>query len=98
MGSRRQPHHVLQRTETRLAQARFATVTGAKLSEDEWRKKLSVEEYHVLREKGTERPYTGAFDDFYPEEGHFTCAGTQCKVPFFIVIPEWLNRIGCRLR
>ena len=44
------------------------------LSEQEWKEKLTPEEYHILREKGTERPFSGEYDKFY-EDGTYKCAG-----------------------
>ena len=43
------------------------------LGEDEWRRKLAPEQYHVLREKGTETPFTGSLlhND---KEGTYACA------------------------
>lgn len=40
---------------------------------DEWKKELSEEQYSVLRMKGTERPFTGKFEDHYIP-GTYTCA------------------------
>ncbi len=49
-------------------------------TEDEWKQKLSDEEYHVLREKGTEKPFTGKYNDF-KEVGTFYC--NACGNPVF---------------
>lgn len=41
-------------------------------TEEEWKKKLTPEEYAVLREKGTEQPFSGKYVDM-KETGHFAC-------------------------
>lgn len=43
-------------------------------SDAEWQKKLKPAQYHILREKGTEPPFSGTFNTHY-FEGIYTCAG-----------------------
>jgi peptide-methionine (R)-S-oxide reductase len=50
------------------------------MSEDDWRKKLTPEQYQVLRKHGTERAGTSPLDHFY-EPGTYYCAG--CGAPLF---------------
>ena len=45
-----------------------------KLSEAEWRKKLTRAEFRILREAGTERPYTSPLND-EKRAGTYVCAG-----------------------
>ena len=47
-------------------------MANVKKTEDEWREKLSEEQYRVLRQKGTEVPYSGEFV-YSKEKGEYTC-------------------------
>lgn len=48
-------------------------------TEDEWRAVLTEEQYHVLREEGTERPYTGELLK-NKEAGTYHCAACNLKL------------------
>ncbi|MFX1434858.1 MAG: peptide-methionine (R)-S-oxide reductase MsrB [Promethearchaeota archaeon] len=50
------------------------------ISEEEWKKKLSKEQYYVLRQKGTEKPFTGKYWENH-ENGTYYCSG--CGTPLF---------------
>jgi methionine-R-sulfoxide reductase len=50
------------------------------LSDAEWRERLTPEQYHVLREHGTERAFAGKYDKL-KDQGIYQCAG--CGLPLF---------------
>ena len=49
-------------------------------AQDKWKEKLTQEQYKVMREKGTEVPFTGKYANFH-EKGVFVCSG--CGVELF---------------
>lgn len=49
-------------------------------SEEQWKKELTEEEYRVLREKGTERPFSGKYY-LHQEDGVYYCGA--CGNPLF---------------
>ncbi len=49
-------------------------------TDDDWKRELTPEQYHVLREAGTERPGSSALLEEH-RPGTFTCAG--CGAPLF---------------
>jgi peptide methionine sulfoxide reductase msrA/msrB len=51
-----------------------------KKSEKEWKAVLTPEQFEITRKQGTERPFTGKYNDFW-EQGVYVCAG--CGTPLF---------------
>ncbi len=49
-------------------------------TDSEWRKELTPEQYNILREKGTERPFTSELEENY-DGGTYVCAA--CGNPLF---------------
>jgi methionine-R-sulfoxide reductase len=68
-----QPKQTIATTETKK-------MDNLPKTEAEWKAKLTEDEYYILRQKGTERPYTGKFL-MHNEKGMYTCRG--CGAPLF---------------
>ncbi|VTU15277.1 Peptide methionine sulfoxide reductase MsrB [Variovorax sp. SRS16] len=60
--------------------ARAAKAYEFTLSDDEWKKRLTPDQYAVLRHAGTERPFSSPLDH-EKRAGVFACAG--CQLPLF---------------
>jgi peptide-methionine (R)-S-oxide reductase len=48
-------------------------------TESEWEDELTPEQYHILREKGTELPFTGEYDSLF-DPGTYSCAACGTKL------------------
>ena len=55
-------------------------MTIKKKTESEWKKLLSTEQYKILRDKGTELPFSGKYNSHF-EDGVYLCAG--CNTTLF---------------
>ena len=60
-------------------------------SENEWKKELTKMEFYVLREKGTERAFSGDLWD-NKKEGTYTCAA--CELPLFESETKYVSGTG----
>ena len=62
-----------------------------KKSNEEWKKQLSPDEYHILRNKGTEPPFTGEYVN-HKEAGSYVCVG--CGNSLFSSEAKFDSRTG----
>ena len=69
-----------KREETEMSQTAEGATDWSALTNDQWRERLTEEEYHVLRKEGTERAGTSPLNQ-EKRAGTFVCAG--CALPLF---------------
>ncbi|MFK5955398.1 MAG: peptide-methionine (R)-S-oxide reductase MsrB [Planctomycetota bacterium] len=62
-----------------------------RLSEDEWRQRLTPEQFKVTRKAGTERAFTGVYWDEHAA-GTYTCVG--CALPLFDAATKFKSGTG----
>jgi len=73
------------------AESRYVIMDKIVKSKDEWKDMLTKEQYHILREQGTERAFTSEFND-NKEEGVYRCAG--CGLDLFSSDHKYDSRTG----
>lgn len=59
------------------AMANAKTVFPIQLSDAEWKKRLTAEQFYILREEGTERAGSGKYDHFYEKGTYYSAATLQ---------------------
>ena len=78
-------------TNTYVSAALAAMNDKINKTEEEWKKELTPEQYHVLREKGTERAFTGQYWNTR-DKGVYRCAG--CGTELFTSDTKYDSHCG----
>ena len=74
------PSFKRESTEEEFSNGENTMIKKVIKSDKEWKKILTPEQYHVMRQRGTEKAFTGKYDK-HNEKGIYICAG--CGTPLF---------------
>ena len=77
--------------DTKPGKSSTGSVSKLNLSDAEWKKRLTSEQYHVLRREGTEAPGTSALNR-EKRQGTYHCAG--CELPLFSSATKYESGTG----
>lgn len=58
-------------------EANHKTVYPMRFTEEQWKQRLTPEQYYILRQEGTERAGTGKYDNFYQKGTYYSAASLQ---------------------
>lgn len=78
-------------TNEKKSHLKIAMAEKVKKSEEEWKSELTQEQYRILRQKGTERAFTGKYWD-HDAEGIYRCAA--CGTPLFSSDAKFKSKSG----
>ncbi len=53
------------------------TTYPMQLTDASWKERLTEEQYYILRQEGTEKPFTGKYDHFYKKGTYYSAASLQ---------------------
>ena len=73
-------------------EASAKTQFSMNLTADQWKARLTPDQYYILREKGTERAFTGKYDHFYQKGTYYSAASLQ---PLFSSDTKFNSGTGC---
>lgn len=63
--------------QSKKSKAKKSTEYPMQLTDQEWKQRLTKEQYYVLRQQGTEAPGTGKYDKFYEKGTYYSAASLQ---------------------
>lgn len=77
--------------QSKKSKAMQASNYPMQLTDEQWKQRLTKEQYYILRQQGTEAPGTGKYDKFYQKGTYYSAASLQ---PLFSSETKFDSRTG----